>query len=575
MIWKCLAALVLGAAAAHAQDADLILHNGKIVTVDAAFSRGSALAVRDGKVLRTGSDADVLKDRGPKTAVIDLAGKTVLPGLIDSHVHATSAAMHEFDHTIPEMETIADVLAYIAGRAKAVPEGSWIQLRQVFITRLRERRYPTRAELDGVAPKNPVVFSTGPDASLNTLALKLGGIDKNFRVTDGGAGYAEKDPVTGEPTGILRNCTRYLKIQTAEREPTEADFAERLLSLFKDYNSVGLTGIIDRNANPTMLDRFSRLNDRDASTVRIAASYAVGANGPTEKVIADICKAAAHPLRTGGPMLRVIGIKTFLDGGMLTGSAYMREPWGVSPAFSITDPAYRGILFIPKDRLVQFIRTAAENGLQFTAHSVGDGAVHTLLEAYEEVGKTTPIRQTRPCLTHSNFMSKEAIETCARLGVVVDMQPAWLYLDGATLTEQFGIDRLRYFQPLRSLFAAGVVVGGGSDHMQKIGSFRSVNPYNPFLAMQTAITRSAKGVDRPLHPEEAISREDAIRFYTINNARLMFLEDKVGSLEPGKFADFVVLDRDILTCPALNIHETQCLGTYLGGKLVYERPPAR
>jgi predicted amidohydrolase YtcJ len=569
------AAVYLSAGPVVADDADLILHNGKVVTVDPAFSVRQALAVREGKVLRVGTDADVMSARGPRTEVIDLGGKTVLPGLIDSHVHATSAAMTEFDHPIPDMETVRDVLDYIAARAKAVPEGSWIQVRQVFITRLKEKRYPTRAELDAVAPKHPVVFSTGPDASLNSLALKVSGIGKDFRVADGGAGYAEKDPATGEPTGILRNCSRYLKVQTSEREPTEADYTERLLALFKDYNSVGLTGVIDRKADPAALDRFRRLHDRGALTARVAASYYVNTNAPTEVVLKDIGRAATNPLRRGDPMLRVIGIKTFLDGGMLTGSAYMRRPWGVSHIYAITDPQYRGLLFIPKDRLVQFVRAAAESGLQFTAHSVGDGAVHTLLEAYEEVGKSVPIRDTRPCITHSNFMSKEAVDACARLGVVLDLQPAWLYLDGRTLAEHFGYARLRYFQPLHSLFAAGVVAGGGSDHMQKIGSFRSVNPYNPFLAMQTAITRRAKDSDRPLHPEEALTREEAIRFYTINNARLMFLEDKVGSLEPGKLADFVVLDRDILSCPPDTIRETQCLRTYLGGKLVYERPAAR
>src|SRR5439155_3907002 len=127
-------------------------------------------------------------------------------------------------------------------------------------------------------------------------------------------------------------------------------------------------------------------------------------------------------------------------------------------------------------------------------------------------------------------------------------QPAWLYLDTRTLVAQFGTERLRYFQPLRSLFEAGVTAGGGSDHMQKIGSLRSINPYNPFLGMWVAITRRAKGYEGPLHPEEALTRAQAIRFYTINNARLLFLEDRIGSLEEGKQADFVVIDRDLLTC---------------------------
>src|SRR5262249_42108757 len=160
------------------------------------------------------------------------------------------------------------------------------------------------------------------------------------------------------------------------------------------------------------------------------------------------------------PMLRVIGVKTFLDGGMLTGSAYMRQPWGVSRIYAIDDPAYRGLLFISSDKLRAIVQTTVEAGMQFTAHSVGDGAVHALLDVYEELNGKAPIRATRPCLTHSNFMSKEAVEALPRLGVVVDIQPAWLYLDTRTLVAQFGTDRLRYFQPLRSIFAAGGIAGG-------------------------------------------------------------------------------------------------------------------
>src|SRR5262249_18022348 len=158
----------------------------------------------------------------------------VLPGLIDSHTHPTMACMTEFDHPVPQMETIQDVLDYIHARAETLGEGAWVVVRQVFITRLKEQRYPTRAELDRVAPKNPVLFATGPDASLNTLALQLSGIDKNFQVE--GAGRIEKDPATGEPTGILRNCTRYVKVKAAGRQPTEADEERRVVELFHDYN---------------------------------------------------------------------------------------------------------------------------------------------------------------------------------------------------------------------------------------------------------------------------------------------------------------------------------------------------
>jgi predicted amidohydrolase YtcJ len=463
------------------------------------------------------------------------------------------------------------VLDYIAGRAKALPEGSWIQVSQVFITRLREQRYPTKGELDRVAPKHPVLFATGPDASVNTLALKRSGIDKDFKVTDGGAGYVEKDPKTGEPTGIIRSCTRYIKAESSGKKATDADHNERLRELFRDYNSVGLTGIIDRDASSGAVARYKKMLDNDGLSVRIAISHSLGTSGPIENIVKNVQKIAEDPLCKGDARLRIVGVKTYLDGGMLTGSAYMREPWGLSKIYSISDPQYKGLLFISKDRLKEIVEAVAKANLQFTAHSVGDGAVHTLLDVYEELSRTMPIRKTRPCLTHSNFMSKEAIATCARVGVVVDIQPAWLYLDTRTLTAQFGYDRLRYFQPLKSLFEARVVAGGGSDHMQKIGSFRSVNPYNPFLGMQTTITRKARWYEGQLHPEEALTREQAIRFYTTNNAYLMFLEDRVGSLETGKLADLIVLDRDLLTCPVETIRDTQCLRTYVGGKLVYEK----
>jgi predicted amidohydrolase YtcJ len=192
-----------------------------------------------------------------------------------------------------------------------------------------------------------------------------------------------------------------------------------------------------------------------------------------------------------------------------------------------------------------------------------------LLAAYEEVNETVPIGPIRPCISHSNFMSREAVEQAARLGVMLDIQPAWLYLDTRTLVKQFGYNRLRYFQPLRSIFEAGAVAGGGSDHMQKLGSLRANNPYNPFLGMATAISRRARWYEGRLHPEEALSREQAIRFYTINSANIMFLDAVAGSLETGKFADLIVIDRDLLTAPEDHIAGTQVLRTYLGGKLVY------
>jgi predicted amidohydrolase YtcJ len=547
---------------------DLILHHGKVATVDKDFSIAQAIAIRGERIIQVGSNEEVLATKGGATRLIDLAGKLVLPGLIDSHTHPVGAALHEFDHPIPEMETIDDVLKYITARAAVVPEGEWITVRQVFITRLKEQRYPTRAELDAAAPKHPVMFSTGPDGMLNSLALKVSGIDKDFQVA--GNGQVEKDPQTGEPTGMLRSCTRYAKVKSSAKAASGDERQARLKELFRDYISVGITSIADRDASGGNIELYEQLLAQNDLSVRVMISHSVDSGGRIEAIRERLRAIAQHPLRAENPRLRIVGVKTYLDGGMLTGSAYMRQPWGVSQIYSIRDPQYRGNLFIEPEKLKEIVQATIENGLQFTAHSVGDGAVHNLIDAYEAVSKSLPIRQTRPCITHCNFMSREAVERMSKLGIVADIQPAWLYLDTRTLTAQFGYERLRYFQPLRTCFELGVPVGGGSDHMQKIGSFRSVNPYNPFLAMATAITRRAKGYEGQLHPEEALSREQAIRFYTANNAYILFLDKEVGSLEAGKQADLIVVDRDLLTCPEDQIRDTKVLQTYLAGKLVHE-----
>ncbi len=573
MFGLLLTGLLPGARPAQAQDADLVLHNGKIVTVDEKFTLAQGLAVRGEQIVAVGTSAEMLKLAGPKTETIDLKGKTVLPGLADTHVHPTDASIYEFPNPVPEMDTIADVLKYIGSRAAALEKGKWIVVRQVFITRLRDQRYPTRKELDLVAPDHPVLFATGPDASVNSLALKLSGIDKDFKITDGGTGYIEHDSATGEPTGILRSCTRLVKVGSSGKSADAGEKRDRLKQLLADYNSVGITSIADRNAGDGAVEMYKSLKEGGALSCRVFINYAVDAQEPLDKIEARIKAAAANPLHKYDNRLWLRGIKCFLDGGMLTGSAYMQKPWGISKIYSIADPEYRGLLYIQPDKLRAIAKLALENDLQMTAHSVGDGAVQALVDAYASINDELPVRERRPCITHCNFMSLAAIEKMEKLGIVADLQPAWLWLDGKTLLAQFGDERLTYFQPYKTLFEHGVVVGGGSDHMQKIGSLRSVNPYNPFLAMWITIARHPRRADQALHPEQRLTREQALRLYTINNAYLTFEEKKKGSLESGKLADFVVLKQDILTCAEDAIKDIEVERTYLGGRKIYERNP--
>jgi predicted amidohydrolase YtcJ len=566
-----LLALVVSAGCRREPPPSHIFHSGKIVTVDPQFRTVEAMAIRDGRIVALGPNAEIVRLAGSGTQQIDLGGKTVLPGLIDSHVHAPPASMYEFEQPVPDMESVEDVLAYFKARAETTEPGRWMTLAQVFITRLREQRYPTRAELDRVAPRHPVAFRTGPDASLNSMALSMSGIDAAFQVPAGQPCRVERDR-GGQPTGILRNCAQYIRSGPGAASPSEADRLARLRALLADYNAVGITSIVDANASQRDVELYRTLLAQNALTCRTFIAYGVDAQAPMEAIEKTIREAASHPLHQQSDMLWLRGVKAFLDGGMLTGSAYMRQPWGISKIYAIDDPEYRGVRFIEPEKLYQMAKLALANGLQFTAHAQGDAAVDAMVEAYERINRDDfPVRDRRPSITHASFMSAEAITKMQGLGVVANLQPAWLYLDGTTLRQHFGAERLTYFHPYRTLFEHGVTVGGGSDHMQKVGSLRSINPYNPFLAMWTTLVRQPRGSEAPLHPEQNLTREQAIRLYTINNAFLTFEEGRKGSLEPGKLADFIVLDRDILTCPVEEVKDIAVEQTYLGGARVYAR----
>ena len=547
---------------------DAVFVGGKVLTVDPQFSIAEAFAVRDGRVVATGTTARIRALAAPgRTQVQELGGRMVLPGLIDSHVHAPAAAMFEHDHEVPDMETIADVLAYISGRARVVPAGQWIQTSQVFITRLKESRYPTRAELDAAAPLHPVSFRTGPDNMLNSLGLKQCGFDRNFTVTDGGPGLLEKD-AAGEPTGLARGLQRFIRTP-GPRAATEAEQETRLKALLRDYNRSGFTTVADRGASVGSVAQYARLRAQNALTTRVALSQTFPTVGSLSSILTAIDQIAESPWRGDDPWLRLIGTKIWLDGGMLTGSAYMVKPWGRNENYGIRDDTYRGVLNVPGDRLRAMIRRVAGHGLQFTAHTVGDGASEELLAAYADIARELPLRDLRPCISHSNFMTAETVAAAARLGVVMDIQPIWLYLDTRTLVAQFGYERLRWFQPLRSILAAGGVAGGGSDHMLKIGDLRAINPYNPFLGMWTTITRRAKWHEGRLHPEEALTRRQAIEFYTRLNAHVIRWEKEIGSLESGKRADFIIVDRDLLDCSEDDLRTTRVLETWLDGRRVH------
>jgi predicted amidohydrolase YtcJ len=551
--------------------ADLVVHNARVLTVDARFSVAQAVAVTAGRVSVVGTDAEALARRGPNTRVIDAGGRTVLPGLIDSHTHPVGAASSEAKEPLPTWRSIAEVQTYIRRRAEMTPKGGWIVLRYAFPTRLADARFPTKAELDAAAPDHPVLYHAGPAGVANTAALRHSGVTRD--TPNPPAGVVVKDPATGEPTGMLRNAYGVLKgVPGVGAELSAGEKAAAVKKLFALYNRHGLTGVADRNATRADLDLYLGLQKANELTVRVNVARSFDPAGDRDAIARRLdelpgADGRGGPTGAGDEWVRVGPIKLFLDGGMLNGTAFMRRPWPKGPTYQVTEDDYRGLLFIPPEQLRTVVEEAAKRRWQVTAHAAGEGGFDALLDAYEFVNRTTPVKDLRFCVTHANFPSRYNLERCRDLGVCGDVQPAWLYKDGHTLLGVLGPDRMRWFQPYRT-WRRYTRIGGGSDHMLRFDPFDATNPWSPWLGIATAVTRTLErgGVHQP---DEALTREEAIRLYTIDNAYLLREERDRGSLEVGKLGDLIMVDRDVLACPAANLRDTRVLLTVVGGRVVY------
>lgn len=552
--------------------ADLLIHNAKVVTVNEKFELAEAVAVKDGRIIAVGEDEDVLKLRGSNTRVIDAHGHTLLPGLYDSHTHPVGAATSELPDPIPALRSLQDAFAYIKAQAEKLPPGDWIVLRFAFPTRLREARFPTRAELDEVAPKHPVLYHAGPAGIVNSMALKVSGITRD--TPNPPNGIVVKDPATGEPTGMLRNAYGVLKgVRNSGGKVSAEQRREAVKNLFRLYNEQGLTSIADRDAEPDELALYHSLHDKNELTLRVNVARSFDPYGSREEIVRRLEGLAKEP--RGGPTgegdewVRVGPLKMYLDGGMLNGTAYMRQPWPKGPTYQIVEDDYRGLLYIPPKQLPVVIEEAVKRKWQVTFHTAGEGAMDNLLDAYELVNRQVPIRDLRCCITHANFPSQRNLEMCQKLGVCADVQPAWLWKDGTTIFNVLGEERTRWFQPYKT-WLKYTTIGGGSDHMIKIDSIDATNPWNPWLALWVALSRVTEG-GKTLRPSERLTREEAVRLYTINNAYLHHEEKEKGSLEVGKLGDLIVIDKDMLTCPVNAVRDVKVLFTVVGGKVVFER----
>ncbi len=565
-------------AATQPEPADVIIFNTKVITVNSNFTVAQAVAVRGGKIVAVGKDQQIKQFKGPKTRMIDGWGQTIMPGLYDGHVQSYQAAINGLDCTTPAIDSIASAQDYIRKQAAQSPHGSWIILERIYPTRLKEGRLPTKAELDAATTNNPVYWNCGPIAVVNSMALEIS------KITNGTfnppQGELVKDPKTLKPTGLLRNAASLLKLPPAGHPPTEQQQREALKHMYQLYNSQGITSIDEQNASPQAIDLFRDLSQSGELTVRINCTRGIEPGTNTDDfserldalVKAPDGKLPYGPTGVGDDWVRIGQLSTAIDGDITTGTAYLRTPWGIGSTYQITEPAYCGLMRLDplnSSLLPTLYLDAAQRGWQLAADCTGDAAMDSLLNCYERIQFKLDVRQRRFLITHTDFQSKQNWERCRDLSIAADVQPAVLYKDGASLTKTLGENRLKQFLPLKSWFDRGLTIGAGSGHLSGLDSLSAANPWNPWLGIWTTLTRQTEQ-GAVTHPEECLTREQAIRLYTINNAYLNFEEKKKGSIEPGKLADLVMIDNNILTCPIDDIKNTKVLLTMVDGKVVWE-----
>jgi predicted amidohydrolase YtcJ len=553
--------------------ADMVLLDGRILTVDRGFRVATALAIGDGRFVAVGTNNDVRPYIGPATRVIDGRGRTVVPGLIDTHVHALDVAAAEAAQPFRNLRSISELQGWIRQEAQRKAAKTWIWVPRVYPTRLEEHRFPTRQELDAVAPDHPVVVDGAYAFSLNSAALQAAGITRASPDPPGGA--IVKD-AAGEPTGLLRNVGGLLN---RFRPLSEGDIPlDMLEKVHQRYLASGLTSVIERGATLDgykaydALKRSDRLHVRSTVTIRIPVADAAEYAAHVERFI----RSLPFQPREGDEWLKVGPLKIVVDGGILIGTSFMRQPYGpgARQLYAVDDLSYRGFLSLTPDQIKSAFAIGHRLGWQMVAHVTGDAGVDVVLDAIEAAQQALPSPERRHTLIHAYFVTPETAARAARLHVLVDTQPAWYYKDADALANALGRDRLAHFIGLRTWRQAGVDVTINTDHMFGLDANDALNPFNPFLTIYAATTRRTES-GQVVGATEAVSREDALRMMTSAAARFSFDENTRGSIEVGKLGDFVVLDQDFLKCSDDRLRSIRADMTIIGGRLVFERGAER
>ena len=543
-----------GRPAAVGGRADLVLTNGKVVTVDKNFSIKEGVAIQNGRFVAVGSAQEVRLWIGPNTRVVNLAGRTMIPGLIDSHIHATVAGLTWDSELHWEFtRSLADGLQQISAAAKEKPPGSWIVIGGGWApTQFPERRLPTRTELDAIAPKHPVYVQYLRQAAvLNSAALAAVGISR--QTPNPAGGEFERDPTTGEPTGVLQGDAAWEHVYSKIPQPTLDKIRQSLRKCFRELNRLGLTTVADfQTTGVTFAHRRLLAEMARGTELTLRLNYYIAPNEPGDEL--GQLRRAAEELKqlTANDMFRFAGF----------GETLIR---GIDDGDMLSNP--KGITIAPeaKDKFRQLVRFFAESGYNFHLHATQDNTARQLLDVIEQVNREVPFSRQRIAFAHLDDATPETIARIKNLGGGISVQDR-MALTGERNLELWGETRARRAPPLRTMIDAGVPLAAGTD------AFRSAS-YSPMLSLWWLITGKTIAGTPIRDRRENVTREEALRMYTMGSAWLAFDNQRKGSIEVGKLADLAVLNADYMTVPEDQIRNLESLLTMIGGRAVYAVGP--
>ncbi|HWM82389.1 MAG TPA: amidohydrolase [Pseudolabrys sp.] len=551
-----LGALVLagamGGSPAWAQDADMVLVNGKIVTLDGSSTVAEALAIRDGNIAAVGNEAAVRKLSGTKTRVVDLGGRMIVPGLIDSHIHAIRTALtFGIETDWSSIGSLDEGLKIVADAARARP-GAWIVVGGGWHEgQLKEHRGPTAAELAKAAPDNPVYVQHLYDyAVLSPRAMETLTISTDADIPP--AGKLVRD-ANGQPTGVVHgDLATFSKLFARVSTVGFAGRVESTKAFFKAMNRVGLTGIIDAAGGgmpPQNYFPLFHVWQQHALSLRVA--YYVNGATPTQEARDLKQFFQGIPANFGDDRLKILGIGEVVVWGMHDGPAGLRK------------------IFTPKPGAVEALREianwAAERRLRIQIHASSDSAAGQILDVFEEVNGKAPIGDLRWTIAHIENASAQTLNRMKALGIGWAIQDR-LYFEGDVWPKVMGAEAAKQAPPIAEGLKAGVVIAGGTDGPR-------MSPYNPFVTLEWLVTgRTVRGTS--LRAKEAsATREQALRIHTVNSAWMAGDDDKRGTLEVGKWADLIVLSDDYFAVPENDISRIKVLLTLVGGKVEHAAEP--